>query len=204
MLIGYARVSSQDQNPDLQLDALKSAGCEQVFVEKVSGSGLKARPEWETCRRTLRKDDTLIVWRLDRLGRSLKDLVEIIQDLENRTVGFCSLTEKIDTTSAGGKLIFHIFGALAEFEHTLIRERTKAGLAAARARGRKGGRKPKLSKADVKKAAAMLRDPTVTKTEVAEHFNTTRMTLNEALKREGYPLNPAAPDADNTTDTDTH
>jgi len=204
MLIGYARVSSQDQNPDLQLDALKSAGCEQVFVEKVSGSGLKARPEWETCQRTLRKDDTLIVWRLDRLGRSLKDLVEIIQDLENRTVGFCSITEKIDTTSAGGKLIFHIFGALAEFEHTLIRERTKAGLAAARARGRKGGRKPKLSKADVKKAAAMLRDPTVTKTEVAEHFNTTRMTLNEALKREGYPLNPAAPDVDNTTDTDTH
>ncbi|MEI8571234.1 recombinase family protein [Methylomonas sp. LW13] len=191
MLIGYARVSSQDQNPDLQLDALEKAGCEQVFVEKVSGSGIKVRPEWESCRRMLRKDDTLIVWRLDRLGRSLKDLVEIIQELENRTVGFCSITEKIDTTSAGGKLIFHIFGALAEFEHTLIRERTKAGLAAARARGRKGGRKPKLSKADVKKAAAMLRDPTVTKTEVAEHFNTTRMTLNEALKREGYPLNPA-------------
>ncbi len=204
MLIGYARVSSQDQNPDLQLDALKKAGCEQVFVEKVSGSGVKTRPEWETCQRMLRKDDTLIVWRLDRLGRSLKDLVEIIQDLENRTVGFCSITEKIDTTSAGGKLIFHIFGALAEFEHTLIRERTKAGLAAARARGRKGGRKPKLSKADVKKAAAMLRDPTVTKTEVAEHFKTTRMTLNEALKREGYPLNPAVVDAQNITDTDHH
>lgn len=204
MLIGYARVSSQDQNPDLQLDALKQAGCEQVFVEKVSGSGVKTRPEWETCQRMLRKDDTLIVWRLDRLGRSLKDLVEIIQDLENRTVGFCSLTEKIDTTSAGGKLIFHIFGALAEFEHTLIRERTKAGLAAARARGRKGGRKPKLSKADVKKAAAMLRDPTVTKTEVAEHFKTTRMTLNEALKREGYPLNPAVADVENIIDTDTH
>lgn len=192
MLIGYARVSSQDQNPDLQLDALTRAGCEQVFVEKVTGTGLKARPEWEACRRTLRKGDTLVVWRLDRLGRSLKDLVEIIQDLEGRSVGFKSLTESIDTSNAGGKLIFHVFGALAEFEHSLIRERTKAGLAAARARGRKGGRRPKLSKADVKKAAAMLLDPTVTKTEVAEHFHTTRMTLNEALKREGYPLNPAA------------
>lgn len=192
MLIGYARVSSQDQNPELQLDALKVACCEQVFVEKVTGSGLKARPEWDACHRVLRKGDTLVVWRLDRLGRSLKDLVGIIQDLEDRKVGFKSLTESIDTTSAGGKLIFHIFGALAEFEHSLIKERTKAGLAAARARGRMGGRKPKLSKTDVKKAAAMLRDPTVTKTEVAEHFGTTRMTLNAALKREGYPLNPAA------------
>lgn len=203
MLIGYARVSSQDQNPDLQLDALRGAGCEQVFVEKVTGTGLKARPEWEACHRTLRNGDTLVVWRLDRLGRSLKDLVGIIQDLEDRSVGFKSLTENIDTTSAGGKLIFHIFGALAEFEHSLIRERTKAGLAAARARGRKGGRKPKLSKADVKKAAAMLRDPTVTKTEVAEHFSTTRMTLNEALKREGYPLNPAAPESEQPTTADT-
>jgi DNA invertase Pin-like site-specific DNA recombinase len=165
-----------------------------LFVEKVTGSGLKTRSEWESCRRVLRKGDTLVVWRLDRLGRSLKDLVEIMQDLEESAVGFRSLTENIDTTSAGGKLIFHIFGALAEFEHSLIRERTKAGLAAARARGRKGGRRPKLTKADVKKAAAMLRDPTVTKTEVAEHFGVTRMTLNSALKREGYPLNPAAPE----------
>ena len=190
MNIGYARVSTQDQNADLQLDALRAAGCEQVFVEKVTGSGLKTRPEWEVCLRTMRRDDTLVVWRLDRLGRSLKDLVEIIQVIEERAVGFRSLTENIDTTSAAGKLIFHVFGALAEFEHSLIRERTKAGLAAARARGRMGGRKPKLSKADVKKAAAMLRDPNVTKTEVAEHFGITRMTLNQALKREGYPLNP--------------
>lgn len=201
MLIGYARVSSQDQSPDLQLDALKGAGCEQVFVEKVTGSGAKVRPEWDVCRRTLRKGDTLVVWRLDRLGRSLKDLVAIIHDLKDSAVGFKSITESIDTTSAGGKLIFHIFGALAEFEHSLIKERTKAGLAAARARGRKGGRKPKLSASDVREAAAMLRDPTVTKTEVAEHFGTTRMTLNEALKREGYPLNPAAaaPELPSTT-----
>jgi len=193
MLIGYARVSSQDQNPDLQLDALHKAGCEQIFVEKVTGTGKKARPEWEACNRILRKDDTLVVWRLDRLGRSLKDLVEIMQSLEDRGVGFRSLTESIDTGSAGGKLIFHIFGALAEFEHSLIRERTMAGLSAARARGRKGGRKPKLSKADVRKAAAMLRDPLVTKAEVAEHFGVTRVTLNKALDREGYPQNPAAP-----------
>ncbi len=192
MLVGYARVSTQDQTPDLQLDALKGAGCEEIFVEKVTGTGQKFRPELESCRLMLRTGDTLVVWRLDRLGRSLKDLVGIIEDLEDRKVGFKSLTESIDTTSAGGKLIFHIFGALAEFEHSLIRERTIAGLSAARARGRKGGRKPKLSKSDVKKAAAMLCDPTVTKTEVAEHFGTTRMTLNESLKREGYPLNPAA------------
>jgi DNA invertase Pin-like site-specific DNA recombinase len=186
MHIGYARVSTQDQNPDLQVDALRAAGCEEVFIEKVTGSGLKARPQWDACERTLRKGDTLIVWRLDRLARSLKDLVTIIQGLEERQVGFKSLTESIDTTNPGGKLVFHIFGALAEFEHSLIRDRTMAGLAAARARGRMGGRKPKLSKADVKKAAAMLSDPTVTKTEIAEHFSTTRVTLNAALKREGY------------------
>ena len=192
MLVGYARVSTQEQNPALQLDALRAAGCDQLFVEKVTGSGLKARPEWEVCLRTLRRGDTLVVWRLDRLGRSLKDLVEIMKVLDDRTVGFRSLTESIDTTSAGGKLIFHVFGALAEFEHTLIRERTRAGLSAARARGRKGGRKPKLSPGDVKKAAAMLRDPTVTKTDVAAHFGVTRMTLNQSLTRAGYPLNPAA------------
>ena len=141
----------------------------------------------------LRKGDTLIVWRLDRLGRSLKDLVEIVHALEERGVGFQSLTESIDTTNAGGKLIFHVFAALAEFERNLIRERTVAGLAAARARGRKGGRKAKLSKADVRKAAAMLLDPLMTKTEVAKHFGVSRVTLNLALEREGYPQNPAAP-----------
>lgn len=192
MLIGYARVSSQDQNPELQLDSLKSAGCERVFVEKVSGSGLKDRPQWEACRNTLRNGDRLVVWRLDRLGRSLKDLVEIMQELDALGVEFSSITESIDTGSPGGRLVFHVFGALAEFEHALIKERTMAGLAAARARGRKGGRRVKMDKSVVKKAAAMLRDPDVTKTEVAEHFGVTRVTLNAALKREGYPLNPAA------------
>ena len=140
----------------------------------------------------LRANDKLVVWRLDRLGRSLKHLVGTVSDLEARGIGFESLNEKIDTGSAGGKLIFHLFGALAEFESNLNSERTKAGLQAARARGRKGGRKPKMSKADVRKAVAMLRDPQITKTETAEHFDVTRVTLNNALKREGYPLNPAA------------
>jgi DNA invertase Pin-like site-specific DNA recombinase len=191
MRIGYARVSTQDQNPQLQQDALQQAGCDDIFSEKKSGSN-KDRPVLEQCLRTLREGDTLVVWRLDRLGRSLKDLVGIISTLEDRKIGFCSIKEKIDTTSAGGRLIFHIFGALAEFEHSLIRERTKAGLDAARARGRVGGRKPSMSKADIKKAAAMLSDPMITKTEVAKHFGVSRVTLNESLKRAGLPLNPAA------------
>ncbi len=196
MRIGYARVSTQDQRPELQLDALAGAGCEQVFQEKASGKN-KERPELETCLKMLRKGDTLVVWRLDRLGRSLKDLVEIVHALEERGVGFQSLTESIDTTNAGGKLIFHVFAALAEFERNLIRERTVAGLAAARARGRKGGRKAKMSKADVRKAAAMLLDPLMTKTEVAKHFGVSRVTLNLALEREGYPQNPASPQGEN-------
>lgn len=185
MHIGYARVSTQEQNLDAQLDALKSANCEQVFQEKFTGKQ-RERPELNICIRTLREGDVLVVWKLDRLARSLKDLVEIISQLDERKVGFKSLTEAIDTTSAGGRLIFHIFGALAEFEHNLIRERTLAGLAAARARGRKGGRKPSMSEHDVKKAAAMLKDPQITKTEVAEHFKVSRLTLNKSLKRWGF------------------
>jgi DNA invertase Pin-like site-specific DNA recombinase len=182
MIIGYARVSTQDQNPQLQLDALASASCEQVFHETATGT-LRERPQLTACLRTLRKGDALVVWKLDRLARSLKDLVEIVHDLNQRGIGFRSLTESIDTTSSGGRLVFHIFGALAEFEHSLIRERTIAGLAAARARGRKGGRKPALSSADVRKAAAMLADPSITKAEVAKHFGVSRVTLNSALAR---------------------
>lgn len=187
MIIGYARVSTQDQHPELQLDALGQAGCEQIFQEKMTGT-LRERPELSLCLRTLRKGDTLVVWRMDRLARSLRDLVEIIEDLHKHEIGFRSLTESIDTTSASGKLVFHIFGALAEFEHSLILERTKAGLAAARARGRKGGRKPSMSASDVKRAAAMLSDPMMTKAEVAEHFQISRTTLNASLRREGYSL----------------
>ncbi len=185
MLIGYARVSTQDQKPELQLDALKAIGCEQVFQEKASGKNTD-RPELQTCLKVLRTGDTLVVWRLDRLGRSLKDLVGIIYGLEERGIGFRSINESIDTTTAGGKLIFNIFGSLAEFERALIRERTVAGLAAARARGRCGGRPLKMSKGDVKKAAAMLLSPAMTKAEVARHFKVSRVTLDAALVREAH------------------
>lgn len=190
MRIGYARVSTEDQNTSLQTDALKNAGCEQLFEEKISGKS-KDRPELDICLKVLREGDILVVWRLDRLGRSLEHLVQIIRDLESRKIGFLSLTESIDTTNAGGKLIFHIFAALAEFERNLISERTKAGLKAARARGRKGGRKAKLTNSDMRKAAAMLRDPLVTKTEVAKHFGVSRVTLNAGLIREGFERAPA-------------
>jgi DNA invertase Pin-like site-specific DNA recombinase len=187
MIVGYARVSTQDQNPDFQVDALEKAGCGQIFREKVTGK-LRERPELSQCLRMLRAGDTLIVWKLDRLARSLKDLVEIVQDLNDREIGFKSLTEAIDTTNSGGRLVFHIFGSLAEFEHDLIRERTIAGLQAARARGRKGGRKPAMSASDVKKAAAMLSDPTMTKTEVAQHFRVSRTTLNASLRRQDLSI----------------
>ncbi|MBU0478277.1 recombinase family protein [bacterium] len=144
MFIGYARVSTHDQNLDLQKDALEKAGCKKIYVEQMSGSS-RIRPELEKTLEMLRSGDTLVVWRLDRLGRSLKHLIELITKLEQREIGFKSLMESMDTTTSGGKLVFHIFGALAEFEHNLIRERTSAGLAAARARGRNGGRPLKLN-----------------------------------------------------------
>ena len=143
--IGYARVSTEDQNLDLQRDALTKAGCGSIYEEKASGKGAAGdRPEWTQCLKALRPGDTLVVWRLDRLGRSLPDLVGIVAELERRNVGLLSLTENIETGSAAGKLIFHVFASLAEFERNLIRERTRAGLDAARARGRFGGRKPKV------------------------------------------------------------
>lgn len=181
MIIGYARVSTSDQDTSLQLDALNSAGCERIYQESKSGK-TKDRPELTRCIDALREGDTLIVWRLDRLGRSLKDLIEIITILEERNIGFRSLNEAIDTTNAGGKLIFHIFAALAEFERSLIQERTRAGLAAARARGRKGGRPRKLTSDQIRKAKAMLSDPEMTKTEVAKHFGVSRVTLNTAIR----------------------
>ncbi len=144
MDIGYARVSTGEQILDLQLDALSKAGCGKVFTETASGAKAD-RPILEDVLAYLRPGDTLIVWRLDRLGRSLQHLIETVASLRDRGIGFRSLTEQIDTTTPGGKLIFHVFGALAEFERDLIQERTHAGLAAARARGRTGGRPKKLT-----------------------------------------------------------
>lgn len=151
MLIGYARVSTQDQTLDLQVDALKQVGCGQIFTDTTSGAKFE-RPGLLDVMSHLRAGDTLVVWRLDRLGRTLKHLIATVTDLSDKGIGFKSLQENMDTTTSGGKLIFHIFGALAEFEREVIRERTNAGLQAARARGRLGGR-PKLQSKDPKKIA---------------------------------------------------
>jgi len=143
MKVGYVRVSKQEQNETLQIDALKEAGCEKWFVDKVTGTKAERKGLNEALA-YLRPGDTLIVWKLDRAGRSLKHLIELLNYLDQHQIGFKSLTEQIDTTTPGGKLIFHLMGALAEFERDLIRERTNAGLAAARARGHIGGRPRKL------------------------------------------------------------
>jgi len=177
--IGYARVSTEDQELALQLDALAKAGCETVYQEKVSGKKLE-RPELAHCLKALREGDTLVVWRMDRLGRSLAHLVQTIAELEARGVAFESLTEKIETASATGKLMFHVFAAMAEFERNLISERTIAGLKAARARGRKGGRKPSLDAQQKKEIAALLRDPEISVTEVAKRYGVSRNTIYRA------------------------
>ncbi|MGZ8157612.1 MAG: recombinase family protein [Methylobacter sp.] len=176
MLVGYARVSTQDQNPALQLDALKAAGCEKLFVEKASGAQ-RDRPELLAALDYVRAGDSLVVWKLDRLARSLKQLIETVELLESRSIGLRSLTEAIDTTTAGGKLVFHVFGALAEFERSIIRERTKAGLDAAHARGKKGGRPPALVAKDLAAAKAMLSDPEITMEEVAKRLKVAPSTL---------------------------
>ena len=149
MKIGYARVSTYEQNLSLQMDALEKADCEKVFHDQISGAKTK-RPGLDEALTYLRKGDILVVWRLDRLGRSLKHLIETVTLLEERGIGFQSLQESIDTTTSGGRLIFHIFGALAEFERNLIQERTQAGLEAARVRGRKGGRPKSLDEKKTK------------------------------------------------------
>jgi len=174
--IGYARVSTDDQNLDLQRDALTRSGCVTIYEETASGKS-SSRIELEHCQKALRAGDTLVVWRLDRLGRSLSDLVKIISDLEREGITFESLGEKIDTGSASGKLQFHVFAALAEFERNLIRERTLAGLTAARARGRVGGRKPKLSDKQIREIKALLTYPQAQVTEVAKRYGVSRATL---------------------------
>ncbi len=180
-LIGYARVSTAEQNPELQIDALRAAGCSRIFTDYVSGTKT-SRPELDRALDHLRPGDTLVVWKLDRLGRSLAHLVETVKSLAERNVGFRSLQDPVDTTSAGGRLVFHVFAALAEFERDLIRERTHAGLAAARARGRVGGRKRALTPAQVQMARELLADRQRDVASVAATFGVNRATLYRALR----------------------
>ena len=182
MLVGYARVSTQEQDLALQLDALKGAGCEKVFEEKASGAQ-RERPMLKAALEYMREGDTLAVWKLDRLARSLKQLIETVEAFGERGLGLRSLTEAIDTTTAGGKLVFHIFAALAEFERGVIRERTMAGLQAARARGRKGGRPPALTAKDLATAMAMLKNSEITVLEVAKRLGVAASTLYRHLPR---------------------
>ncbi len=180
MLIGYARVSTLDQNPNLQTDALTAAGCEKIFTEKISGT-VAERPELNKLKEQLRKGDTLVVWRLDRLGRSLKDLIEWVNYLDTQGVAFKSIQEGFDTSTSGERLVFHMFGALAEFERNLIQERTMAGLTAARSRGRVGGRPKKLNEAKQKMARQMY-DAHNPITEICEALQISKPTLYKYLQ----------------------
>jgi DNA invertase Pin-like site-specific DNA recombinase len=176
MLIGYARVSTVDQNLALQRDALNEAGCGKIFTEQLSGA-VTDRPALHDALEFARSGDTLIVWKLDRLARSMKQLIETMEKLRLRNIGFRSLTEALDTTTAQGRLVFHMFGALAEFERSLIRERTRAGLAAARRIGRTGGRPPKLTEDDIEAAKAMLANPDIGVTQIAHRLGVSPATL---------------------------
>lgn len=175
-IIGYARVSTIEQTLDLQRDALQAAGAAGIYEDMASGKTTD-RPELVHCLKALRQGDTLVVWRLDRLGRNLQDLIRIVNDLEERGVKFRSVTEAIDTGGSAGKLVFHMFAALAEFERGLLRERTLAGLAAARARGKKGGRPSVLDLKQQRAALALMKDREISVTEIARQFHVSRSTL---------------------------
>jgi len=182
MKIGYARISTVDQSLNLQTDALEKAGCDKIFSDQASGvkddrQGLIDAVEF------CRQGDSLVVWKLDRLGRSLKHLIETINLLHEKKVGFVSLQESIDTTTSGGKLIFHVFGALAEFERELIRERTNAGLASARSRGRMGGRPRAMTDKQLRIAQTMLKDPKTTVKDICETLQVSKTTLYRYLNK---------------------
>jgi DNA invertase Pin-like site-specific DNA recombinase len=191
--IGYARVSTADQDPQLQLDALAAEDCLKIY--KDVSTGTKAdRPQWQACLDDLRPGDTLIIWKIDRLGRSLRDLVDIVSALEARGVGVKSLTNGIvDTTTAHGKLVFGMFALMAEYEAALIKERTLAGLAAARARGRTGGRKPKMTSALINKAQRMYDSRQFTMTEIAASCAVTPMTIYRHIRTDNARTRPPEP-----------
>jgi DNA invertase Pin-like site-specific DNA recombinase len=189
--IGYARVSTQDQNLEMQLDALQKIGCEKIFQEKASG--IKSdRPQLAAMQLILREGDVIYIYKLDRLGRSLKHLLEMTSDFEKRGIGLVSINDSIDTTTAQGRLIFNIFASLAEFERDLIRERTKSGLEAARARGRKGGRSRGLSKEAEKKAMlaqTLYNERKLGVNEIAADLEISKMTLYKYLRHRGVQIN---------------
>jgi len=178
--IGYARVSTLQQDEALQLDALRAAGCDRIFVDKASGK-LESRPALDDLLAQARRGDSLVVWRLDRLGRSLRHLIDVVADLERRGVGFVSLTESLDTTTPGGRLLFHLMGALAQFERELIRERTLAGLAAARTRGRTGGRPTVWTEDKLRTAQVMRASGGYDVTSIAKVLGVSRASVYRAL-----------------------
>lgn len=184
MLIGYARVSTSNQNLDLQIDALQKAGCEKIFQDQMSGS-LINRPALDLLLKEIRKGDVLVIWKLDRLGRSFKDLINLVNSLLDKEIGLKSLNDPIDTTTPQGRLILNIFGSLAEFERELIKERTIAGLEAARARGKKGGRPRGLSKkamATAHSAELLYKEGRLSVSEICEQLTITRATLYKYLR----------------------
>ena len=182
MLIGYARVSTIDQNLELQLDALKNIGCEKLFEDKVSGSK-SDRPGLNRALNELRVGDTLVVWKLDRLGRSLRNLIDLINDLHAKKIMFRSIQDGIDTSNPIGQFFFHVTGAFAELEHSLIKERTNAGLNAARARGRTGGRKPSLNNKQIQMLLRIYNDRSASINEICEQFKISRKTFYRYIEK---------------------
>ena len=180
MKIGYARVSTADQHLRMQEDALKSAGCEEVFHDVISGATVE-RPGLDKALAYLRENDTLVIWRLDRLGRSIQHLIQTVKSLNERNIGLHSLQENIDTSTSGGKLIFHIFSALAEFERDLLKERTQAGLKAARARGKMGGRPPSLDTRQINRMIEMYDEQKNTVAEICKIYTISRPSFYNYL-----------------------
>lgn len=191
MKVGYIRTSKKDQNPDLQRGELEAFGCERVFCEQIS-SRKADRPQLRAAIDYCRAGDQLVVWKLDRLGRSLAELIELVNVLADRGVEFVSLRESLDTTTPGGKLVFHVFGSVAEFERDIIRERTMAGLEAARARGRKGGRKPVMDERKVALAGRLMADRQTPISEVCEAVGVSRATIYRYLQPDGTPRKKSA------------
>lgn len=184
MDVGYVRVSRNEQNPEMQRSELEASGCERIFDERIS-SRKESRPQLEAALDYCREGDRLVVWKLDRLGRSIKELIELVNSLEERGVEFKSLRESLDTSTPGGKLVFHVFASMAEFERDVIRERTMAGLEAARARGRKGGRKPVMDEKKIALASKLMRDREMPISEVSDAVGVSKATIYRYLKPDG-------------------